>query len=77
METALLPSGLSKEFLHVITANHPEVDTRDWQVVTKAVEQVISIHTMRHKVKALHFQPKVERGEQPLTFVTRARHIIR
>ncbi|KAF9083922.1 hypothetical protein BGX29_002849, partial [Mortierella sp. GBA35] len=61
METALLSSGLSKVFLHVITANHPEMDTRDWQVVTKAVKQVISIHTMRHQVKVLHFQPKIER----------------
>ncbi|KAF9082983.1 hypothetical protein BGX29_003459, partial [Mortierella sp. GBA35] len=75
MVAALVPSDLQD--LYASAIQERAVAERDWDWVNAAVEKIINIDDVRHHVKALLFQLKIEHEEPALSFVTRVRRIIR
>lgn len=75
MAAALVPSDL-QDLYNGVVKERP-VAERDWDFVNAAVEKIINIDDVRHHVKALLFQLKIEPDEPALSFVTRVRRIIR
>ncbi|KAF8923700.1 hypothetical protein BGZ47_004558, partial [Haplosporangium gracile] len=75
MVAALVPSDLQDQYADVIKPT--PVAERDWDFVNSVVEKIINIDDVRHHVKALLFQLRIEHDEPALSFVTRVRRIIR
>ncbi|KAF9898633.1 hypothetical protein EC991_010774, partial [Linnemannia zychae] len=75
MVAALVPSDLQDLYADVIQPT--PVAERDWDYVINVVEKIINIDDVRHHVKALLFQLRIEHEEPALSFVTRVRRIIR